>query len=220
MRLGLAILLCLTLAPPARAFDAVAVDGILPDAAFFRAASCGAPPEGDCVHPVVTWPKTELTLTILPPQVETGLIFRLLLATTVDYALVQINGAGAGLTIRRVPGPDADIRLTVTDAQEGDVMEEVPGLSGPGVMGVGYATLWWTQDNKITDASILISSQITPNDIVSVVLEEIFQTTGPLFDIDSPAYEEVSILSQTSNATVTIAGQDARLLRYLYPPEP
>nr|WP_240335448.1 DUF2927 domain-containing protein [Pseudotabrizicola algicola] len=87
-------------------------------------------------------------------------------------------------------------------------------------MGVGYATVWSTPDNRITEASILISAQISPADIVSVVLEEIYQSTGPLFDIDSPAYEGVSILSQNANSTVTIAGQDAALLRHLYPPEP
>lgn len=218
LRLGAA--LCLSLAGPIRASDVVWVDGLLSDTDFFRAATCGAPPSGACRHPGVTWPKRDLTLAILPSPSQTGLIFRLLLATTVDYAIAQINAAGSGLTITRVAGPVADIRLSVTDLPEGSQVPDVPGMSIAGTMGVGYATVWWTPEHQITDASILISAAITPNDIVSVVLEEIFQTTGPLFDIDSPAYEGVSILSQSSNATVTIAGQDARLLRHLYPPEP
>jgi hypothetical protein len=56
--------------------------------------------------------------------------------------------------------------------------------------------------------------------MASVVLEEVFQTLGPRFDIEGAAYEGVSILSQTSNATTRIIGQDARLLRWLYPLRP
>ncbi|WP_147335747.1 hypothetical protein [Pseudotabrizicola alkalilacus] len=211
-------LLCL--AAPALAEDGVRVDSLLPDADFFRAATCGAPPGGDCQQDPMLWQKTDLTLTVLPSDVKTGRFMPMLLSVSVDYALMQINRAGSGLTITRVEGPEADIRLTLTDAVEGDVMDEVPGLTAPGVMGVGYASVWWTEETGITEASILISAAIKPTEIVSVVLEEIFQATGPLFDIDSPAYEGVSILSQNSNATVTIADQDARLLRHLYPPEP
>lgn len=204
----------------AQAFDGVTVDGILPDADFFRAATCGAAPGQDCRHPPLSWPKQTLTLAVIPSDAQSGLIFRMLLSASVDYAIARINGAGSGLTITRIAGPEADIRLSLTDATDGSPIPEVPGVSGAGVMGVGYASLWWTPDHKITDASILISTAITPGEIVSVVLEEIFQTTGPVFDIDAAAYEGVSILSQTSNATLTIAGQDARLLRHLYPPEP
>lgn len=213
-----AALTCLATSAPAEAV--VSVDGLLPDADFFRAATCGAPPGGDCLQNPVRWPKNALTLAIVPSEVETGPFIAPLVSVSVDYALLQINRAGSGLNITRVAGPEADIRLSLTDATEGSQIEDVPGVSARGEMGVGYASLWWTPDDRITAASILISGQIDPTDIVSVVLEEIFQSTGPLFDIDSPAYEGVSILSQNSNATVTIAGQDARLLRHLYPPEP
>ena len=202
------------------AFDAVQVTALLSDEDFFRAATCGAAPGDACKSPVLKWQKRDLTLAIVPSETGAGLIFGMLLSTTVDYALLQINRAGSGLTITRIGGPTADIRVALTDVAEGSTLPDVPGISAPGEMGVGFTTVWSTPDHIITDASILISNAITPNDIVSVVLEEIFQATGPVFDIDSPAYEGVSILSQTSNATVTIAGQDARLLRHLYPPEP
>ena len=210
----------LCLASPAAAFDAVSVEGILAEEDFFRAATCGARPQGDCQHPTMIWHKPVVTLAVLPAPPDSGLILRLLLSASVDYAISRINAVGSGLTIARVSGPQADIRLALTDIPEGSVMPDRPGHSAPGVMGVGYTSLWWTAQDGITEASILISNQIRPGDIVSVVLEEIFQATGPLFDIASPDYEGVSILSQTSNATVTIAGQDARLLRWLYPPEP
>ncbi|WP_103333306.1 hypothetical protein [Pseudotabrizicola formosa] len=214
------VALLLAVSGPSHAFDGVAVDGLLPDADFFRAATCGAAPGQDCLHPPLRWPRPTLTLAILPSEAEAGLLDRMLLSASVDYALAQINAAGSGLTITRIAGPKADIRLSLTDAREDGQIAEVPGLSGAGLMGVGYATLWYTPDHQITEAAILISTAITPGEIVSVVLEEIFQTTGPLFDIEGAAYEGVSILSQSSNATVTIAGQDARLLHHLYPPEP
>ncbi len=203
----------------ASAFDGVVVGGLLSDEDFFRAATCGAAPGQDCVQDPVIWPKSNLTLTILPYEVQVSAVMSLLLSTSVDYALLQINRAGSGLTITRVPGPEADIQVTLTDAEEGSQMPDLPGVSAPGEMGVGYTSLWWDDTNRITAASILISHQIRPTEVVSVVLEEIFQATGPLFDIDSPAYEGVSILSQNSNATVSIADQDARLLRRLYPPQ-
>ena len=212
--------LWLALIQPAAAFDAVPVPGLLSDPDFFRAATCGAPPSGPCQMDPVRWPRPQLTLAVQPPGPDTGLIFRMLFSVTIDYAIAQINAAGAGLTLTRIAGPKADIRVSLTDVPEGSAMPDIPGLSSPGIMGVGYTTLWWTPDHEITEASVLISASITPNDIISVVLEELFQATGPLFDIDSPAYEGVSILSQTSNATVSIAGQDARLLRWLYPPQP
>lgn len=219
LRHGLAAGLC-ALAVQAHASDGVQVAGLLSDADFFRAATCGAAPGEPCQQDAIRWPKTELTLAVLPPEVDTGRFIPLLLSVSVDYALRQINRTGANLRITRVYDADADIRVALTDATEGTVMPDQPGISAPGEMGVGYASVWSTPDNQITEASILISSQIRATEMVSVVLEEIFQTTGPLFDIDSPAYEGVSILSQNANSTVTIAGQDAALLRHLYPPEP
>jgi hypothetical protein len=83
---------------------------------------------------------------------------------------------------------------------------------------VGFATVWSGEDNIITEAVILISTHIEPADLTSVMLEEMTQTLGFIHDIEGPAYEGVSILSQTSNATTKITGQDAALLRLHYPP--
>jgi hypothetical protein len=98
------------------------------------------------------------------------------------------------------------------------MMTDTPGFSGAGVMGVGFATVWSGADNTISEAVILISTSITPTDLTSVMLEELTQTLGFPYDIEGTAYEGVSILSQGSNATTGIAGQDAALLRLHYPP--
>jgi hypothetical protein len=77
--------------------------------------------------------------------------------------------------------------------------------------------MWWNDRAEITEASMLISEDIAPQDVASVVLEELFQCLGFLYDIENPYYEGRSILSQNSNATTTISGQDRMILRRLYP---
>ncbi|MBL9050411.1 MAG: hypothetical protein JNK19_09905 [Tabrizicola sp.] len=74
--------------------------------------------------------------------------------------------------------------------------------------------------DEITDSMILFSTGLTDAGIPSVELEELFRPLGPSYHNEGPAYEGVSILLQTSNATTTIAGQDAALLRWLFPPQP
>ena len=49
------------------------------------------------------------------------------------------------------------------------------------------------------------------------MLEELFQCLGFLYDIENRYYEGRSILSQDSNDTTTLAGQDRMILRRLYP---
>ena len=198
--------------------DGIAADRLLTDRDFFRLATCGAPPGGECTGPVLRWPKRVVTLAILPGETDLPDGFADSLGETVDEAIAQINRTGAGIRIRRVEGQKADICVIPTAMKDGDRLEDVAGLSAAGIMGVGYMTYWWNGRNEITEATILISTAIIPGDMRSVVLEETFQTLGPRFDIEGKAYEGLSILSQTSNQTMAIRGQDARLLRWLYPP--
>lgn len=216
-----ALLLALPLATAAGAqeSDGIAADRLLSDREFFRLTTCGAPPGGDCAGPVLRWPKRLVTVSLLPGDVPLPEGFAENLDAAVEAAIAQINRAGAGIRLRRVEGRKADIRIIPTAAIDGDLLEDVPGISAAGVMGVGYMTYWWNGRRQITEATILISTAIIPSDMRSVVLEETFQTLGPRFDIEGEAYEGVSILSQTSNETTVIRGQDARLLRWLYPPE-
>lgn len=219
LRAGL-VLLCL--GGPAWAqdqTDGIVSEGLLSDTEFFRLVTCGAVPGGACKAPVQRWGKRALRLAIVKGSDPVPEGFEAWLLAAIDPALDQINGAKAGITILRSTGPDADIRVIPTALPEGTVLTEVPGFSGPGVMGVGYMTVWSDDANQINEAVILISTTITDEDLPSVMLEEITQSLGPLFDIENPAYEGVSILSQTSNLTTTIAGQDAALLRWLYPPQ-
>lgn len=198
-------------------FDAVVTPGLLPDVAFFALATCGATPLGACQGPKVRWAKPQLTLALLPGDAVLVPSMQRLLDQALDHALAQINSAGAGIALRRTDRRGADIRVYVSAAQPGETMVSRPGISAPGIMGVGYSTIWWNARDEITEATILISTAMEAHDMQSVVLEEVFQALGPRFDVQGSAYEGVSILSQDSNATVTIEGQDARLLRWLYP---
>lgn len=84
-------------------------------------------------------------------------------------------------------------------------------------IGVGFMWLWWDEQAEITEASVLIAEDITIEDLPSVMLEELFQCLGFLYDIENRYYEGRSILSQDSNATTRLAGQDRMILRRLYP---
>lgn len=197
--------------------DGIAVKGRLSDRDFYRLATCGALPGQACRSPALRWTKRELTLRIAPAKkpTPTGFHARLLRAATA--AVAQINGAGADILVTLVTEGPADITILPTDLAEGTVLTDTPGFSGSGVMGVGYMTVWSNEANTITEAVILISTDITRGDLPSVMLEEVTQSLGFLYDIEGPAYEGVSILSQTSNATLTITGQDAALLQMHYP---
>ena len=213
------LLAALSAPPPALAeeFDGVAAPDLLSDEDFFRLATCGARPGDACAGPVIRWPGDKVTLSLLPAEVPPPAGFTAALDKALAAAIAEINAVGAGMSIRRVDGARADIRVMPTALVEGTVMDDDPGISAAGVMGVGYMSYWWNDRSQITAATVLISTAITDQDLQSVVLEELFQTLGPRFDIEGAAYEGVSILSQSSNATEVIEGQDARLLRWLYP---
>lgn len=221
LALPLALCLSLPIALQAEESDGIAADALLSDRDFFRMATCGAPPGGDCIGPTIRWPKRTVTLSVLKADTAAPKAFTEALSLTVDQAIKEVNRSGAAVRILRIKpgsfGRTANIRVIPTDLEEGVMLEDIPGISAPGIMGVGYMTYWWNEREEITEATILISTTILASDMRSVVLEEIYQTLGPRFDIEGEAYEGVSILSQTSNETIHLRGQDARLLRWLYP---
>ncbi len=198
--------------------DGVAVPGLLSDAALYRLATCGAAPGQDCRGPVLRWTRPELSLRIARAKAPGPPGFDARLRVAATLAITEINGTSAGITISLTDANIADITILPTQLGEGSLLTEAPGFSGAGIMGVGYMTVWSDDADAITEAVILISTSITDADLRSVMLEETTQALGFLYDIDGPAYEGVSILSQTSNATITLEGQDAALLRLHYPP--
>jgi Protein of unknown function (DUF2927) len=200
--------------------DGVATAGPLTDADFFRLATCGAPPGGACRGPVLRWDKPRLTVRLARPEEDVPTGFEARLMPAIWNAIDEVNAVGAAVTLSFTNASVADITIRPTRLTEGAVLTEAPGFSGPGIMGVGYMTVWSDDTDRILEAVILISTTITDQDLTSVMLEEVTQALGFLYDIENPDYEGVSILSQTSNETTRLGGQDAMILRRHYPPSP
>jgi hypothetical protein len=221
--LGLAVLAGLALGPvlaDSVDSDGVTVTGHLSDKEFYRLVTCGAPPGGACRSNSLRWEKTTLSVTLVEGSDALPRRFIPRVATALRDAIREVNKVGAGISLRYTARQDADIRILPTTIQEGTRLSDRPGFSGSGVMGVGYMTVWSDTEDRIVEAVILISTDITQADLPSVMLEELTQSLGFLYDVEGPAYEGVSILSQTSNATTSLTGQDARILRMHYPPAP
>lgn len=215
--IGLALAACLV-ALPLWASDGVMTEGKLSDKDFFRLATCGATPGGDCDGPVVKWAEPQITLALAPAHRRYPRDLATRISRELDRAIAQINGAGAGLRIKRDDSlRDPDIIVSLPAISEGETTRNIPRIPNGQVIGVGFMWLWWNERAEITGASMLISEDIQPRDVRSVVLEELFQCLGFLYDIENRYYEGRSILSQDSNETTTIAGQDRMALRRLYP---
>jgi hypothetical protein len=207
-----------TLATGSFAGDAVVSFGPLSDRDFFRSATCGAPPKGDCVAPVYRWKKRTLKMHLVAfpdgfqPQIA------MLIPIALDNAIEQINGAGAGIQLALTFDPKAaDITIHPTMTAENSPVSGIPGIPDGSEIGAGFVVLKTKARNEIKGATIVLSNSLLPYDVRSIVLEEVFQALGFIFDIENRFYNARSVLSQAKNVTTTIKGQDALILHLLYP---
>ncbi len=222
MRPGLVLTAIAALCNPAFADDGVESAGLLSDTDLWQLVACGVPPGRPCQDVLNRWPVIDgkpLTIALMPPEPGMPPTTAEAIRLGVDQAIVSINTARSGIRLARAaPGQPGDITLIPTALTEGSVANGISGIADGDVIGVGYMTFWSDDTDMITNATILISSDIAIEDVASVVLEEIVQTLGLPFDINNADYHGVSIFSQTSNNVVTISGQDAVILRLHYPP--
>lgn len=205
-------------AAQALAGDGIATEGKLSDKDFFRLATCGASPGGECLGPVVRWTDTDLTVALAPAHRRYPPELAQAVSEALDRAIAQINRAGSAIRLTRddtLRSPD--IIVSRPPLSEGQRTRNIPRMPNGHEIGVGFMWLWWNDRGEITEASVLIAKDITPEDLPSVMLEELFQCLGFLYDIENPYYEGRSILSQDSNDTTKLAGQDRMALRRLYP---
>lgn len=206
------------LALPGLASDGIATEGKLSDKDFFRLATCGATPGGDCDGPVVRWPQPNISLALAPPNRRYPAALAAKVSVALDRAIAEINGAGGDIHITRDDRlTEPDIIVSLPALSEGDPTRGIPRIPNGQPIGVGFMWLWWDENAEITAASMLISDDIKETDLPSVVLEELYQCLGFLYDIENRYYEGRSILSQDSNDTTEIIGQDRMALRTLYP---
>ena len=219
MRAGLLALAVVSLlAQPIFASDGIVTKGKLSDEDFYLLATCGATPGGACEGPIVRWTKSQLTLALAEPHRRYPPALAAQVSTELDLAIATINRAAAGIRIRRDDDlARPDIIVSLPALSEGERTRNIPRMPNGNSIGVGFMWLWWNENAEITEASMLISEDIAEADLPSVVLEELFQCLGFLYDIENRYYEGRSILSQEGNLTITIKGQDRMILRKHYP---
>ncbi len=211
------LLLAFLLAGPATAQEFIEVPGPLGNDDFYHAVACGAVPGGECRKPFLRWPDAKRgALTVSLRSVTDSLepYRRALYDAGLDAAVAQVNGAGAGLRLRRISGP-ADIEIHVVATPPGEIMRDtgVPDLDGA-LLPLGRVALR-ARDGEIREALIAVSGQARRREIASVLLEEVVQGLGLMTDIRSPAYHR-SLFSEDGNSVVHLRGQDAMALRRHY----
>lgn len=203
--------------------DWLAVEGKLSSRDFYRLVSCGAPPGGPCAVEPVAWPperarRLSVALADPAPGVPGEVAHRA--ARALDHAIAEINGAGAALYLARAPkGAPADVTVHLSPSREGEPIEGtgIPGVDGE-VIGAALVTVWWDEAMGLTDAVVVLASDLLPADVEPVLLEEMTQAMGLMTDIRDPFYEGISVFSEDSNAATRLGPQDREALRLHYPP--
>lgn len=198
----------------------VPVDGALRDADFYRLVSCAAPPGGECRKPVVRWPRFAASdLTIGITRVDAGVPERQIVAyeTAIDDAIAEINAANAAIRLRKARRRP-DISVLLLDMEQGGIIEGsgVPGLDGVQI-DAAWVHLWWNGNNAIQRGAIVFAAGLQDLTLRSTVLEEIYQSTGLLTDIESAWYTDRSIVSQHGTVRTTLGTQDIMALKRHYP---
>ena len=209
--------LCLCLPLPAVASDGVVSIGKLSNDAFYRLIACGAVPEGECQGPFVHWDQPIVTVALPPADRAMDPAIADQIDTALDQAIAALNAARFGITLQRgISRQPPDIIVHRIGLKEGDRTKGIAGMTDGLEIGVGYMQINWDDALRITDGAIVIAADIAPEDVRSVMLEELAQSLGFLYDIENPYYEGVSIFSQDSNETISITGQDRAILRMHY----
>lgn len=220
-RVFVLMLALLLAAPMAGAETVVRLDRPVADADFHKAVACGARPGGACREAFVRWgrrTRADLRVALLPADREYPAAKAALVADAVDLALREINGAGTSLRLRQV-GADQKPHIVITRSRlrEGDLSRGLRNIPDGIPIGVGYFQIWWNGDKVMERAGIVISSDISPSDIRSVVLEELVQSLGLWHDVEGAGYAGRSVFDNNSNAVQRLTGQDLAILRLHYP---
>lgn len=216
--LGMLLMLAGTAAQSA---DYIEVPGRLSDDDFYNLVSCEALPGQPCRFEHVRWKATDAKdLTISIFQIAPDYTDYVAADAALDNAVAEINGLGAGLTLRRVAdGEDAHVTIYLSEHKGGDKISGVgiKGVDGSNIQGA-YVHIFWNGARELTRGVIIFSIDLGKQDIEPVMLEEVVQSLGLLTDIRSPWYETRSIFSEDTNLVTKLGGQDAMVLRRHYPP--
>jgi hypothetical protein len=141
----------------------------------------------------VRWPEPELTVALAPAHRRYPPELAEAVSDALDHAIAQINRAGAAIRITRDDRlRDPDIIISRPALSQGEKTRKIPRMPNGHTIGVGFMWLWWSERGEVTEASVLIAEDISLEDLHSVMLEELFQCLGFLYDIENPYYDPVT----------------------------
>jgi hypothetical protein len=213
----------LSLGTPGWADSQLVLNEPLSDTDFYRAVACGAAPGKPCTIDLVHWPRQtarDLGIRVVATQSGFARDHGDAGINALDSAIAEINRTGAGLKLRRASSSSAaPIEVWFSDLDQGDAIA-LPGMSFPqgDRMEGARVYIWWNDFKDIDRAVIILSRDLLPEEMGSVMLEELTQSLGFLTDLEGRAYAETSIFSETSNAVTRLQGQDRMAIRRHYPP--
>lgn len=219
MKLALALCLC---AGIAQSQESIRADGRLSDDDFYRLVSCAAPPAGACQKDTVRWsPADAASLTIGFARIDPGYptALRRMIDQDLDAALIALNASGAKLLVSRsLETNNFDITIYLLGIKEGDIIRGTGLIPLDGAkIEAAKAQIWWRADRSLIKGAIVLANDIDPDEVASIMLEEVTQSMGLLTDVDSEYYETRSIFSETSNQRTQLGPQDIMALRRHYP---
>lgn len=219
MKLAFPLILCAGLA---QAQESIRSDARLSDDDFYNLVSCAAPVSGACQKDTVRWSPADAQ------DISLGFV-----KIAADYPkdLFKLADAGLDAAIAEVNAAHANLRLTRSDKIENlNVAIYLLALkNGDAIVGTGLdpldgavieaakAQIWWRADRSLINGAIVIAKDVDPDDMASIMLEEVTQAMGLLTDIDGYYYRTRSIFSETSNQRITLGDQDIMVLRRHYP---
>ncbi len=221
MRFALVAFLLVT-AQAAAADSQLVINRLLSDDGFYKAVACGAPPGKACGIDLVRWPKSaakDLAIAVAATEENFARTHGRAGENALASAIAAINSTGAGVNLRLARTTEAaPIEVWFSDISEGDPIT-LPGLTFPPSdrMEGARVYIWWNGDKDIDRAVIILSHDLLPEEMTSVMLEELTQSLGFLTDLEGTAYAETSIFSESSNAITRLEGQDLMALRRHYP---
>ncbi len=223
--IGLAVFT--TMVGAAFARDHTFSNGKLSDDQFYAAISCKAKLDGRCQEKPTRWPaylSNQLTVGLAQVQKGTSKVQEAVVRTALKDSVAMINASGANLKLRYVSGIMAHrtwIKVHIVQPQ--GLRHIIKGVSLKGINGLkaqnARTKLYVTKNHQIGRVGVTISNTITdPVQLRALVLEELVQSLGLMWDIENPFYNKISIFSQSGpDNLLKIEGQDKAALQRHYP---
>ena len=223
--IGLAVFT--TMVGAAFARDHTFSNGMLSDDQFYAAISCKAKLDGRCREKPTRWPaylSNQLTVGLAQVQKGTTDAQEDVVRAALKDSVAMINASGANVKLRyitRFVPSRAWIKFHII--QPHGPRHEIKDMPMKGFDGLraqnARTKLYVTKNYQIGRVGVTISNTITdPTQLRALVLEELVQSLGLMWDIENPFYNNISIFSQSGpDNLLTIAGQDKAALQRHYP---